>query len=392
MKVGLITTEFLPVRGGVGSYCVNLSESISNKVELHVFTTSRKDVKYTNEILENLDNINVHIISSAHDVFLSSLKFQLILEKKLPKLIDSLKLDIIHSAAAHADFLSRIKRFDIPNVLTCHSIVQGHINGILDSKVNFKNLHSSEKMALALYPLLKLYEYEYIKKTDNIIAVSHMTKNNIIENYKFKGNIFEIPNGVNVNLFKPEKKEGDRLKLLFSGRMTAIKGIQNVIKSIPNVLKERKDVLFVFAGVGNKNLFIKMLNKLNIPEDKYEFTYISNYYTLPRLYNSCDILLNPSLYDNFPMSVLEAMACGLPVVASDIGDIPLLVKDNVTGYLINKGDYKELSCKINLLLDDDTLRKKMSKNARTLIINNYSAEIMGKKTVEVYDRVLEERK
>jgi glycosyltransferase involved in cell wall biosynthesis len=90
--------------------------------------------------------------------------------------------------------------------------------------------------------------------------------------------------------------------------------------------------------------------------------------------------------------VLEAMACGLPVVASDIGDIPLLVKDNVTGYLINKGDYKELSCKINLLLDDDTLRKKMSKNARTLIINNYSAEIMGKKTVEVYDRVLEERK
>ncbi|HEY49931.1 MAG TPA: glycosyltransferase family 4 protein, partial [Dehalococcoidia bacterium] len=80
--------------------------------------------------------------------------------------------------------------------------------------------------------------------------------------------------------------------------------------------------------------------------------------------------------------------CGLPVVASDVGDVAELVHDGVTGFLIDKGDHNALADRINLLLDDKALRERMGLNARKLIMENYSVELMGRRTLEVYHKVL----
>jgi glycosyltransferase involved in cell wall biosynthesis len=155
-------------------------------------------------------------------------------------------------------------------------------------------------------------------------------------------------------------------------------------------LWEHKDVVFVFAGAGSREPYKRMLWETGISEKNFEFCYV-DYRNMPQLYNSGDMLVLPSLLESFPMSILEAMACGLPVVASDVGDVAELVKDGGTGFLIAKGDHQTLAERINRLLDDEALRERMGKNARSLVAENYSLEMMSKMTLEVYQEVLEGR-
>lgn len=392
MKVGLMTTEFLPVWGGVASYCINLCHALAGKVELHIFTTSRKPKGITpsEEGLSAFDNVKIHAISPASDVFFSSFRYQLSLVRKLPCLVKQNKLDLVHSAGPLADQMLRIVGNSIPHVLTYHSTLSGQRRGISSSKVRFKDLDSSEKMTLLSYPIIRLYESFSLARTKNIIAVSKAVRDDLVKHYSYKGRITVIPNGIDVNTFRPDEKRSNRKRVIFSGRLIALKGPQLVIKAMPQVLQEHKDAIFVFAGAGSREPYKRMLQETGISEENFEFCYI-DYWNMPQFYSSGDMLVLPSLLESFPMSVLEAMACGLPVVASNVGDVTELVKNGETGFLIAKGDYLTLAKKINQLLSDEALRERMGKNARSLVAENYSIEMMGKKTLEVYQEVLEGR-
>jgi len=89
------------------------------------------------------------------------------------------------------------------------------------------------------------------------------------------------------------------------------------------------------------------------------------------------------------MCILEGMASGLPAIASNVGDVAFLVKDNETGYLIDKGDHDALAAGLIRLLGDENLRNRMSQNAIDWVRSNYSAEAMGQRTFEVYQALME---
>lgn len=389
MRVGLLTTEFLPVWGGVASYSINLCQALADKVELHVFTTSRKLEGITpgEEGIGIPDKVKVHAISPATDIFFSSLRYQLSLVRKLPCLVRENKLDLVHSAGPLADQMLRIVGSNVPHVLTYHSTLSGQRQGISSSKVRFRDLDSSEKMTLLSYPVIRLYESLSLARTRNIIAVSKAVRDELVKHYRYKGRITVIPNGIDVNRFKPDEKRGNRKRVIFSGRLIALKGPQLIIRAIPHVLKEHEDAVFVFAGAGSREPYKRMLQETGIPEENFEFCYI-DYRNMPQFYSSGDMLALPSLLESFPLSVLEAMACGLPVVASDVGDVAQLVKDGETGFLTAKGDYLTVATRINQLLGDEALRERMGKNAGGLVREHYSLETMGKRTLEVYREVL----
>jgi len=390
MKVGLVTTEFFPVWGGVASYCINLCKALRGKVELHVFTTSRKLDRAApgEEGFNVFDSVKIHAISPATDIFFSSFRYQLSLVRKLPHLINENKLDLVHSAGPLADQMLRIVGNSTPHVLTYHSTLSGQRQGISGSGVRFRDLDSSEKMTLLSYPIIRLYESLSLAKTKNVIAVSKAVRDELVERYNYKGRITVIPNSIDVNTFKPDRKRADRIRVIFSGRLIALKGPQLIIKAMPQVLREHKDAVFVFAGAGRREPYRRMLQETGISEENFDFCYI-DYWNMPQFYSSGDMLVLPSLLESFPMSVLEAMACGLPVVASDVGDVAELVKDGETGFLITKGDYQALAGRINQLLGDEALREEMGKNARNLVVKNYSLEMMGERTLKVYQESLE---
>jgi glycosyltransferase involved in cell wall biosynthesis len=109
---------------------------------------------------------------------------------------------------------------------------------------------------------------------------------------------------------------------------------------------------------------------------------------MKRIYDKINFLVIPSLREGLPYTLLEAMAYKVPVLASSVGDIPLLVQDGITGHLVPPGDTEALVKCMNQLLMDPEKSRKMAEKAHRLVMEKYSADRMVSKTEEVYNNVL----
>jgi glycosyltransferase involved in cell wall biosynthesis len=117
--------------------------------------------------------------------------------------------------------------------------------------------------------------------------------------------------------------------------------------------------------------------------------YVDSDRVLAAVYSAADLLAFPSLHDNLPNTVIESMACGTPVVAYDVGGVPDLVRPGVTGLLVPLGDVRALGAAIAQLLADETRRSEMSKNCRSVAVEEYSLDIQARRYVELYERILD---
>jgi len=110
--------------------------------------------------------------------------------------------------------------------------------------------------------------------------------------------------------------------------------------------------------------------------------------TLPYYYSAAEVLVMPSLYESFGMVALEAMACGTPVIASEVGGLGYLVQDGQTGYTIPDSDPEALCDKLSLLLGDSHLRETMGREASQYALN-YAWERVAAQVIEVYEGLLQ---
>jgi glycosyltransferase involved in cell wall biosynthesis len=104
--------------------------------------------------------------------------------------------------------------------------------------------------------------------------------------------------------------------------------------------------------------------------------------------NAMDVFALPSLFEALPFSVLEAMACGKPVVATDVGGVREIIQDGKSGFLIQRGDTEALVECIQKLADDRGLRERLGRDARELVVKEYSERQMLEKTMDVYRDVI----
>ena len=115
--------------------------------------------------------------------------------------------------------------------------------------------------------------------------------------------------------------------------------------------------------------------------------YIRDKNNISDIYNLADIFCISSLDDNFPTTVLEAMACGIPVVGFHVGGIPEQVREDC-GILVNPKDSEALGRALEKLLNDDELRKKFSENCRKRVLQNYTIEKFTDNYIKVYNNAL----
>ena len=109
--------------------------------------------------------------------------------------------------------------------------------------------------------------------------------------------------------------------------------------------------------------------------------------TLPYYYSAAEVVVMPSHYESFGMVALEAMACGTPVIASDVGGLGFLVQDGETGFTIPDGEPDTLCEKLTLLLGDVQLRERMGERA-VEVAQSYDWEKIARQIAEVYDDLL----
>jgi len=142
------------------------------------------------------------------------------------------------------------------------------------------------------------------------------------------------------------------------------------------------DILLISVGNG--------VPDLNIPIPTKHMNNVDNDWGLSCIYSAADIFVCPSLQDNLPNTVMEAMACGTPVVAFDAGGIPDMVRPEITGLLASTGDTQALRAGIAHLHRDRTKRAAMGENSRTVALQEYSIEVQAHRYAQLYQAALQE--
>ena len=143
-------------------------------------------------------------------------------------------------------------------------------------------------------------------------------------------------------------------------------------------------------GGGNPAPYISRLSNRKVSDKNYRFLgYLPTREDMVSAYNLSDVYVAPTLYENLPIRVLEAMSCERAVLATDVCAIPEAITHGVNGYLIPPADSDAISTALIELLSDSSLRRRLGKNARKTVLDRYNWEDIAKKTVTCYEQILE---
>lgn len=201
-----------------------------------------------------------------------------------------------------------------------------------------------------------------------------------------------IPTGVDTNVFKPQSNTKFDLKIIENKRVILCvarlheqKGLEYLIKSIVYVKKEHPNILLIIKGNGNLlNELKTLIEKLSLTDNVYIFTSFLNRKDLVNLYNISEFTVLPSIFETFGFVILESMACGKPIISTNIDGPREIILNNDVGYLVESKSSEELSEKIILMLKLTEVRKKMGLNARELAVKKYEWNSLAKEFIEAH--------
>ena len=202
-----------------------------------------------------------------------------------------------------------------------------------------------------------------------------------------------IPNGLSTEIFRPRDRRVARQAfglapeakvVLFASYYSkdGYKGFPTLLDALARV-RGKTDLVGLTVGLGAPELFqgspvpIKTLGFIEAEE------------RTALVYCAADLFVLPSCQDNFPNTAVEALACGLPVIGSNVGGIPEIVRDGITGLLVEPGDARALAGGIEELAGNRERREEMSANCRRVAVQEYALEIQAERYVELYSSLVQ---
>jgi D-inositol-3-phosphate glycosyltransferase len=222
-------------------------------------------------------------------------------------------------------------------------------------------------------------ERDLVRKCHHIIAPTEREKKELIRRYGASSEkISVVPCGVNLEQFKILDKaqarqylsfDSDRI-ILFVGRIDPLKGIDKLIKALPYLQHIPKLRLVVIGGGEHSQLEIEQLQKLALNlkiQDSVTFLGLVKHEQLPYFYNAADACVIPSYYESSGLVALESLACGTPVVATDVGNHKSVIQQGETGYVIRDNTPQHLADKIALLLSRPSTDTKSAQLIRATV-------------------------
>lgn len=209
--------------------------------------------------------------------------------------------------------------------------------------------------------------------------------------------VTNIPNAINTNLFKPANKQEIRThynlpadkKLLLFGSVKITdkrKGIRYLVEAC-NLLQRTAPALSAQLGVVVFGKQAEQLASL-FPFPIYSMNYVSTDKELANIYNAVDLYVTPSLQDNLPNTIVEAMACGVPCVGFNVGGIPQMIDHLHNGYVAEYKSAEDLANGIEWALSEGEYPS-LCTEARRKALNSYAESIVAKKYVDIYNKVID---
>lgn len=223
-----------------------------------------------------------------------------------------------------------------------------------------------------------------------IIAVSHHVKDHLVKRFQIDPSIVAVVHpGVepSVQSTSPPVLDPEHVPVIgTAGPLETAKGIPFLLKAARRVSASHPSVQFVIAGAGpEENRLRRLSEELGVST---HVTFISNMHNFTASLSAMDIFCLPSLQQGLGAIMMEAMAMGKPVIASDVGGVYSVVCDGATGLLVPPSDSRRLAERIQELLNDPIAARAIGEAGRQLIREDFNVETMVERTVDLYDQVL----
>ncbi len=379
MKIAHINMFFLPTFGGVEQVIYELAKrQVSDGHEVHMFccdSDKNSRIKLKEELIEG---IHVHRLPYWFRLSMNTFIWPSLLCKF------NGEFDIIHThVSGHAyilfaGFLCKFKGAKHIHTTHCPWTDTSFRPGILKPFLFLNDLFMNK------------FSFNFI---DKVIAITPWELQTL-ERYIDKEKIKIIPNGVDKilyqsiksNNFKKRNKIKEKYMVLFFGRLNPTKGPEMLAKAAINLTKKRKDISFIWVGPDEgKAEEVEMLIK-SYENMKYLGS-LKGKKKIAEMYQSADVYVLPSYREGLPLTLFEAMASGLPIIASPVNGIPFEMDEEKNGFFSDYGDIESLEKNILKILDNKKLAKKISITNKEKAIN-YNWDDIYKQYMREYNSLL----
>ncbi len=293
------------------------------------------------------------------------------------KKLRAIQPDIVHGQGTEHDCAISAVYSAFPNVLTIHGNMQ------LIARVNGAKPFSFEWLAARL-------EQFTIPRSDGVVCITHYTQAALAKSAK---RTWVVPNAVDASFFELQAQPppGKPARILCVGYICTRKNQNELIRALdPLAARLNLELLFLgsaCAGQPYDDEFLQLVRARSwcrhlglTSRDKLK-THLSE----------SSLLVLPSLEDNCPMVVLEAMAAGVPVVAARVGGVPELIEENTTGILCDPLDRLSLRAAVERLLADAHLCRQLAQKAKATARERYHPRVIAARHLEIYGEVLSTR-
>jgi L-malate glycosyltransferase len=268
-----------------------------------------------------------------------------------------------------ADLYQTIKKLD-PDLVHSQSLIFA-IPALLSKKV-LKIPYVVWGQGLDVYSrdwFMQLVSRTIIKNAGSVISLTKDMKRVMQEIYT--RDITVVPNGIEIedyqNRLHKQERESPEKRILFVGRLDPVKGIPSLLRAIKIVCEVFPAAKLIVVGDGGEREHLESLADSIGIRNRVDFVGRTPHENIPDYLCQADVFVLPSESEGFPLVLLEAMACGLPIVATRVGGVPDIIEDGVNGYLVEYGDFQEMAKKILFLLDNQLLTDQISKNNRVKV-------------------------
>ncbi|MFB6732773.1 glycosyltransferase family 4 protein [Bacillus mobilis] len=324
------------------------------------------------------DDTDIHYLNSYIDgtkvqklmVFLKSIVvfiFQLIIKR----------IDIVHiHTASRASFRRKTIMYFLAKLFRKKVIM--HVHGA-EFMIYYNNANNFEKKIIT----------HVLENSDTTIALSEKWKDQL-QRIAPKAKIEIVYNPVNIKGFQriAQNELEENINILFMGRVGERKGVYDLLEIVPSVIKKYTNVKFMLCGDGELEKVREYIQQ-NKLEHFVELPGWTSGIEKINYYQKAAIYVLPSYNEGLPISILEAMASSLPIVATDVGGIPEAVEHNENGYLIVPGDKKRLKEYLLELIKSKELRQQYGKYGLKKCEKLFDINVIVGKIHDIYSNVMD---
>jgi glycosyltransferase involved in cell wall biosynthesis len=341
---------------------------------------------------EELDNVQIHRVPTP---------FNINAPRIMGRLIHGKNGTVVHSHATCGLFMSIYKRMTrVPFVAHTHGTSRSH-----NTPLVLKGSELSIDYSVFNINYHMLRERSLWSAADRVLAVSSSSADDLATSYGIKRNkIRVVYNGVDADIFKPIENPAlpkgladlsSKRIILFVGHFGLRKGIIFLVRALDIIRREIPDAHLLciggtpkwLGGIDYRQILLSEVNRLGLNEHVTLSEAVKNH-ELPPIYNSSELLALPSYYETFSKVCLEAMSCGIPVVSTNMGGIPEVIKDGITGKLVPYGSVKGLADAIIGIMQDKNRARSMGINGRQRVLEMFTWSAVAERIQNVYNELL----